>query len=380
MRAVNAGNTYHIYDNTVKLYNGLPPGVYKVDFHPMNGFSLSGHPDIAVSEKVYGVHEAKVKKVLSAFKAMQRSLGVILSGDKGIGKSLFAKMLCATAIKDGFPVIIVDCCYPGVGNFIDSIDQEAIILFDEFDKTFKASKDDKESDAQAGMLSLFDGTSMHKKLFCVTCNELRGLNDFLVNRPGRFHYHFRFEYPTKDEIEVYMRDHLPEDKYGEISKIIDFARKIDLNYDCLRAIAYELERCESFEEAISDLNIIKPDYGSPAKIYVLFEDGSRFGENFNLDMFSDDEVYREFGESSPAHYDYLEIRFTPSEAMYSEQFGGYFLPANRIKTMEDADINDPESWVMRNYGDYVKAHLAKDIAGIVIKPSMSRKSIHYFHV
>ena len=36
----------------------------------------------------------KVKKVLHAFERFQRSLGTILSGDKGIGKSVFAKLLC----------------------------------------------------------------------------------------------------------------------------------------------------------------------------------------------------------------------------------------------------------------------------------------------
>ena len=379
MRAVNAGNTYHIYDNTVQLYNGLPAGAYKIEFSQMQGFSLSGHPAISIGEKVYGVHEVKVDKVIAAFKSMHRSLGVILSGDKGIGKSLFAKLLCAKAIQLGYPVIIVDCFYPGVGNFIDSIDQEAIVLFDEFDKTFKASKNDDRPDAQAALLSLFDGTSMHKKLFCVTCNDLIGLNDFLVNRPGRFHYHFRFEYPTKEEIETYMMDHLSEDKHGEISKVVDFARKVNLNYDCLRAISYELARCDTFEEAVSDLNIIKPDYGQHVKMFILFADGSRFSETNSLDLFSDEEHDLTFGDGSPACDDYLSIKFTAADAVYSEQYGGFFIPANRLEVKNESEVDDPESWVMKHHGDYVNAHKAEDVIGMVIRPSVSRKSIHYFN-
>ena len=44
-----------------------------------------------VTEKAYGVHTEKLEKVMDSFKLFSRSLGVILSGDKGIGKSLFAK-------------------------------------------------------------------------------------------------------------------------------------------------------------------------------------------------------------------------------------------------------------------------------------------------
>jgi len=380
MRAINSGNTYHIYDNSVKLYNGLPAQVYGISFSPMSGFSLYQHADIEIGEKVYGVHEAKVNKVLSGFKTFARSLGVILSGDKGIGKSLFAKMLCKKAVDEGYPVVICDACYPGIASFIDSIDQEVVVLFDEFDKTFKKSKDSDKPDAQAAMLSLFDGVSMNKKLFCVTCNNLYELNEFLVNRPGRFHYHFRFEYPSKEEIEVYMHDHLPPQKYGEIEKVINFARKVDLNYDCLRAIAYELAHCDTFEEAVSDLNVLKPNNGQSCKIYVLFADGSRFNETFNVDTFSDDKEEFDVGDNSEAHDDYLTIELTPSEAVYSEQHGGFYLPADRIKVTEQSNVSDEESWVMRNYAEFVRAHRAKDVIGVVLKPVFNRKSIHYFKV
>lgn len=380
MRAINSGNTYHIYDNSVQLFNGLPAKVYGVDFDPMKGFSLYAHSDIVVTEKIYGVHEAKVVKVMSAFKSFGRSLGVILSGDKGIGKSLFAKLLCGMAVKEGYPVIIVDSYHSGIAHFLDSIDQEVVVLFDEFDKTFRKSKDEDTPDVQAAMLSLFDGTSMNKKLFCVTCNETRNLNNFLVNRPGRFHYHFRFEYPTAEEIEVYMRDHLPENKHSEISKVVDFSRKVDLNYDCLRAISYELSHVSTFEEAISDLNILKPDYGQSVNMFILFDDGTRFSEHATVDMFSSDEEEWDVGEESDARDNYLTIKFTPSDAVYTEQFGGYYLPAEHMKVSDMNNVSDNDSWVMRNSRSFVEAHTAKNVTGIVIKPRFNRKSIHYFNV
>lgn len=378
MKAVNTGNTFHIYDNSVKLYDSLPPKAYGIDFNPMQGFSLYLLQDIEVSERVYGVHETKVTKVLNSFKNFSRSLGVILSGDKGIGKSLFAKMLCKMANEEGYPVIICDNNYPDVARFIESIDQEAVVLFDEFDKTFKKSRNEDKADAQAPLLSLFDGVSMNKKLFCVTCNDMYSLNEYLINRPGRFHYHFRFNYPTKEEIETYMKDHLPADKFSEIEKVVNFSRKVNLNYDCLRSICYELTSCSTFEEAVADLNIIKPANESRVKFYVLFDDGSKFSENQHVDVFSDEEDEVTFGEGTDGQDDYLSIKFTPNDAVWSERHGGFFIPVNQIKVSELACVEDNDSWIMRNHPDFVRKHRAENVIGIVIKANFDRSPIHYF--
>lgn len=379
MKAINSGNTFHIYDNSVKLYNNLPAKVYGINFSQMEGFSLYALPDIEVKEQVYGVHESKVNKVLNSFKSFTRSLGIILSGDKGIGKSLFAKMLCIKANESGYPVIVCDQNYPDVAKFIESIDQECVILFDEFDKTFKKSRDEDKFDAQAGLLSLFDGVSMNKKLFCVTCNDMYKLNEYLVNRPGRFHYHLRFEYPKKEEIETYMKDHLPNCKTEEIEKVINFARKVDLNYDCLRAICYELQSCNTFEEAIADLNIIKPERQNSSRIWIMFDDGTKFSENHYVDTFLDEEDEFVVGGGSNANDDYLSLKFNPSDAKWSEEYNGFLLPANKINVTNLDSAKDESSWVMENHKDYVLKHLAKNVVGVVIKPSFKRTSIHYFN-
>ena len=78
----------------------------------------------------------------------------------------------------------------------------------------------------------------------------------MINRPGRFHFHFRFEYPTADEVRNYLTDKIDKKYFSEINKVVSFSRKIKLNYDCLSAIALELNEGEKFEETIKDLNII----------------------------------------------------------------------------------------------------------------------------
>ena len=71
-------------------------------------FSLLEAHDFEIPEtKIYGQHLDKVKKVLNSMDKMNRNLGVILSGDKGIGKSLFFKCLGLKARKKR------DTCYIG---------------------------------------------------------------------------------------------------------------------------------------------------------------------------------------------------------------------------------------------------------------------------
>lgn len=269
MHIVESGKRYRIFNNAITTYDQLPPKTYRVDYDPETRiFSLLEVHDFEIPEtKIYGQHLDKVKKVLNSMDKMNRNLGVILSGDKGIGKSLFSKCLGLKARKKGIPVILVNEYHEGIANFLEEIEQTVMILFDEYDKTF----DEKKHNCQAEMLSLFDGVSAGKKLFVITCNEIQSLSQYLINRPGRFHYHFRFLYPTADEIRDYMEDKLDKQYYDEIENVIAFSVRMNLNYDCLRSIAFELNNGLKFQEAINDLNIIRISQYKNIKIIVEFE-------------------------------------------------------------------------------------------------------------
>ena len=269
MHIVESGKRYRIFNNAITTYDQLPPKTYRVDYDPETRiFSLLEAHDFEIPEtKIYGQHLDKVKKVLNSMDKMNRNLGVIQSGDKGIGKSLFSKCLGLKARKKGIPVILVNEYHEGIANFLEEIEQTVMILFDEYDKTF----DEKKHNCQAEMLSLFDGVSAGKKLFVITCNEIQSLSQYLINRPGRFHYHFRFLYPTADEIRDYMEDKLDKQYYDEIENVIAFSVRMNLNYDCLRSIAFELNNGLKFQEAINDLNIIRISQYKNIKIIVEFE-------------------------------------------------------------------------------------------------------------
>lgn len=311
-------------------YDKLPVNTYTVRFDKMSGFYLEARSRLTVTEKVYGIHPEKADKVLKAFTMFERNLGVILSGSKGIGKSLFARLLSAKAQDAGYPVIIIDQYIPGIAAYIESIEQEVVFLFDEFDKTFgSVCPGANEADPQSALLSMFDGTAQGKKLFIITCNSLYKLNDYLVNRPGRFHYHFRFDYPSPEEIQAYLTDKLRPAYIGEIRKVILFSKKVALNYDCLRAIAFELNLGLPFEKAIQDLNIINL-HEECYNVTLHFHGGRTMtAKRCQLDLFGDDRSERVCLQDEHGR-DQLIVEFDPRMCVYDYERHATIVPAEAL--------------------------------------------------
>ena len=342
MKAIQTGIMFRIFDDSIKSHDKLPNATFDLSFDQKNGCHLILRNDLRVDEKAYGVHTKKLDKVMRSFEISERSLGVILSGDKGIGKSMFAKMICQRAVSEGHPVIIVDACYPGLARFIASIEQECVVLFDEFDKIFRMT-DDK--DDQAELLSLFDGTSAGKKLYIVTCNELYSLNSYIINRPGRFHYHFRFDYPSPEDVRSYLNDKLGGSYTTEIDKVVEFSRKIDLNYDCLRSIVFELAQGSDFSSAIKDLNIMSTE-SDVYDVYLYLENGKRLEHtqyNTNLYDSSYDGLmigivfYDENGDYA------LKCYYDPKYAKYDIRHSSIIIPAKGIKMPKNNPDDDSDN-------------------------------------
>lgn len=342
MKAIKIGTKVEIYNDTVMTYDELPARSYIVRFEKMTGFYLDEYADIQVKEdKIYGDHMVKVQKVLRAYDRFERNLGVILSGCKGIGKSMFAKLLSVEAAKMNIPIIVVDQYIPGIASYLEAIDQSIMVLFDEFDKTFgDVRPSEGEIEPQAALLSLFDGISQGKKLFVITCNDIRKLNDFFINRPGRFHYHFRFGYPSADEIRRYLYDKLGKAHYQEIEPIVAFSRRVDLNYDCLRAIVFEINSGESFRSAIEDLNIVNLSQ-EHYDLTIFFENGSpMYVRNRNIDFFNDEEISICFAADD--YNEILTVKFWIEDSEYNVKNNCAVITAEKLKITYDEDYDEEQ--------------------------------------
>ena len=312
MKIVNTGSTYRIYSDDLKTFDKLPVGVYRANFSKFTGFFLEKHPDVTITEKLYGHHHEKVNKILDSFAKFERNMGVIFSGDKGIGKSMAAKLMSQLAVERGLPVILINEYLPGVSDLLNDIEQEVVVIFDEFDKTYSGGgRDEDGNDKQTEFLTLLDGFGVGKKLYVVTCNSLYKLNDFLVNRPGRFHYHIVFSYPNDDEIREYLSDKLEKKYHNEIDSVVAFSKRVDLNYDCLRAIAFELNSGLTFSDAIKDLNIVNTDRGDEQYVaFLTLSDGSKLTiKKYYMDSYDTDQCDINFDNGKYR----VSIWFTPAE-------------------------------------------------------------------
>ena len=277
MSYIKVNDKYKISNGSISIIEMLSPGIYVVRCNQEEGFFLEEYGNIGIVEKVYGQHQKKIEKAFNAFDNMDRNLGILLSGDKGIGKTLFLKMLAAEAIQRGMVVIVVDRYYTGIDAFLIKITQECIILFDEYEKRFGESDNTvsvNDNDFgynvnpfcsnnsmmslyshQTELLELFDGISGGKKMFVLTCNEIGTINNYLIDRPGRIHYHFRFAYPTPKDIMQCLKENLKPEYHSEIQTVLNYSVFTKISYDSLRAITFEINSGLGTEEALSDLNI-----------------------------------------------------------------------------------------------------------------------------
>ena len=260
MNVITTGSVVSIFsDDDAIITKDIPVGYYDVCFTKSRGAFLQKREPIVIKEKIYGAAPIKAKKAINAYKSANRSLGVILSGNKGIGKSISLGLVAQEAMNIGLPVLVCNENIPGLVSFLSSITQEVLVVFDEFEKNFKDFNDPDDDEtgpsAQEGLLSMFDGIDSTKKLFLITVNSVYRLSDYMLNRPGRFHYHFKLKNPSPQEIEEYMHDNLNNCTDELISRIVKFSTVADVTYDWLRAIAFELNLGSTLEEAIEDLNI-----------------------------------------------------------------------------------------------------------------------------
>jgi len=331
---IETGARIRVYDSTVRTHKKLPLGTYRVYFDMKEGFSLLRLNDLTIgASRVYGKREDKVEKIFSAYERGDRSLGVLLSGDKGQGKSMFLRMVAQEAMAREIPVVMVTEDAEGIADFIDSLD-ECLVIFDEFEKVFPSGGRGSIRNRQNQFLSLFDGLSNVKRIYCVTVNDIADLSQYIVNRPGRFHYHMRFDYPTPDEVRQYLRDQAPKAPLSEVESAALFSRRINLNYDHLRAIAFELNDPEAlFSDVVGDLNI-KAVAPSVYRVEARFEDGTVLSDETALNLFERGNESRtlELRNTSKS----LFFSFKPKDLIFEED-GSIYIPVQKMDVLDDMD-------------------------------------------
>lgn len=213
-------------------------------------FTLNGKMNLP--PKVYQTKKDKifVNRVLKNFYSSEKNTtGVLLTGDKGTGKSVTAKILAKEA---QLPIIVInsDTKEKYLEEFFKKFDQPVCILFDEVDKNFNTQQ----------MLTFLDG--MHKtakKLVIMTANNEDNLSNFIKNRCSRIRYyrHYNMLEDAKEYAELICEAKGIKDREEIVNFIIKNIKYPSIDNICsfIDEIIFTKEWKLSLKEVLEFMNI-----------------------------------------------------------------------------------------------------------------------------
>lgn len=263
------GNFYSVTEESYEIHENLPLGVYQLTKRLDGEYDLTRTKDLSLPNKLYG-DLSIVDKWIKSFNTFDKNLGILLSGLKGSGKTIYAKKFCIDSKR---PVILINEPISGESfNRILSAKElnGSVIFIDEYEKIYN------DRDKENLLLSILDGQVDNHLAFVLTVNESSLVSSNIINRPGRIKYLKSFGSLDFDTIDQVIQDRLDNQKHKD--DLVSSLKKLDfITYDILNTIIDEIN---IFDEPASicckNLNLSRED------VYVkVFEeiDGISYDTN-----------------------------------------------------------------------------------------------------
>jgi len=231
---------------------GTAGAVYKVIKSPDGkGYTMIHYlPAFKLPPKVYGDIPKLAERFWKGFAFSKNSLGALLTGSKGSGKTEFAKYFSNIAIANNMPVVLVSEIETNIElvNYLNDLSNVVLIL-EEFGKNFNRDLQDK-------MLTMLSVVNGKKKFFIITENNRYAIADFILDRPGRIHYNLDFNRISLSVIKEYCEDMgVDEPFYKELIRRYEKIPKFQ--FDHMEALVKEhlAHPEDSFDYLIEIMNI-----------------------------------------------------------------------------------------------------------------------------
>ena len=294
---IKSGNTYKVATKeAMNLHEQLPAGNYTIQKDPFGNLYLEHIGDFTAPSKIYGNATKHTQRIINTFLDRPNQTGVMMTGEKGSGKTLLVKNVSIELAKQGVPTIVINSPWQGdtFNTLLQSIEQPCVVLFDEFEKVY--DRDDQEN-----ILTLLDGVFPSRKLFMFTCNDKWRVDYHMRNRPGRIYYMIDFKGLDVDFIIEYCNDNLNAKQH--IDKICQIAGLFaEFNFDMLKALVEEMNRYnETPAEALRMLNA-KPEFDNGTRYNVtIIHNGKVIDKGDRTEVF----------DGNPLHHEGIEIGFDP---------------------------------------------------------------------
>jgi len=304
---LKSGNTFRVTSKeALDMHEYLPAGNYVIKEDQFGNLFLESIDDFEFKGKRYGDNIRNADRIISTFLDRPASTGVLLTGEKGSGKTLLAKNVCMQAKKQSsIPTIVINAPWAGdkFSSFLQSIEQPCIL----------------------------------------TCNDKWRIDHHMRNRPGRIFYMMDFKGLDSDFIREYCMDNLNDKKH--IEKICNIAVLFNqFNFDMLKALVEEMNRYnENPEEALRMLNI-KPEFdsGNRYEVKVILDgeeldekiletkhwEGNPLQNKINIDYRAYDEVGVQNGDEVVHDFDWERLYFTQTDLKKIDPQTGKFVFTN----------------------------------------------------
>lgn len=174
-------------------------------------FTINGEMNLPKKVFTTKKDDLFINRVLHSYNNdTKNTTGVLLTGDKGSGKTVTAKVI---AQKANLPIIVIHSktILTELNDFFKSFDDPVCILFDEVDKNFETRD----------LLTFLDGIQKTaKKLVVMTANDSNRVDEFLKNRCSRIRYYRNYNImeDAKEYAEIIAKDRNIEN----IEEVVNF--------------------------------------------------------------------------------------------------------------------------------------------------------------